>query len=508
MKTKLMTYAAVLCCAMISTAFTACAEKDTPIGANEEAMPDMNPVDQTPTEDALTTKVTTKAYVFEGEYGDIGQKTINRITNRQQGLDSTTMLIVLPGSKYSTLSRSEKRCIIQAYNKGAKILVDHPSLNEMFQIAAFTVMEDSTSTESIESMPNDEEMEMWGFNSSADVFYIDIPVKDALNLTASNRADLTDYEDGLFADEAAKWANTDHTAISMARLQGATTRGYSDLRDVLDAQTDTWVSSISTDYFGKLKDKQTPYTVFTTIYTVHKYENDTDYFLISQTLSGNNNTFWMNEWTQKNYKADFDNKKHDWRMQGFYANNWELENRLTTSGWDDYVKLGDGLTLVKHAPLSTNASVTTSTSTSWSISGQLGTSGGLQLTGGISGSVGTSQTLMDITTVDKCSEGGTCNNNAWWQYTISPWRQVEEKTLKYDFNTPPDAAIHTYSCEQSWMWELKNASRYTKLRLRIDLNLELFRTLVRNPFIAYCGVENAHVWRYRMFDLKLPKHSK
>lgn len=498
----------VFCFVMISTVFTSCSVKDTPIASEEETIPDMNPIDLTPTEDALTTKITAKAYVFEGEYGNIAKKMINRITNRQQELDSTTMLIVFPGDKYSTLSVSERKHIIMAYNKGAKIMVDRPSLNEMFQIAASTILEDSTSTVSDDTAPNDEKEEMWGFNSSEDVFHIDIPVKDSLDLSAYNRADLTGYEDGLFADEAAKWVNTDHAAVAMARIQEVSTRGYSDLKDVLDAQTDTWVASISTDRFGKIKDKQTPYTVFTSIYSVHKYENDTDYFLISQTLSGNNNTFWQSEWSEKDYKADFDSKKHDWRMQGFYANNWTLENRIVTGGWSDYLKLSDGLTLVKHAPYSTNASTTTSTSTSWSISGQLGTSGALQITGGISGSVGSSQTLMDITTVDKCSEGGTCNNNAWWQYTIDPWRQIKEHTFKYSFITPPDAAIHTFSCEQSWMWELKNASRYTKLRLRIDLNLELFRTLVRNPFIAYCGVENAHVWRYRMFDLKLPKHSK
>lgn len=502
-----MTLAAALCCTVISTVFTSCSEKDDPIEAEEEAMPDIDPVDTTPTEDALTTTTNAKAYVFEGEYGDIAKKMINRITNRQQKLDSTAMLIVFPGNKISTLSQSEKRGIIVAYNKGAKILVDRPSISEMFWIAASAVLEDSTSTVSAESVPNDEEKEMWGFNFSSDVFYIDIPVKDTLDLSVSNRADLTDYEDGLFADEAAKWVNTDHDALSMARLQEASTRGSSELKDVLDAQTDTWVVPVSMGCFGKLSGKQTPYTVFTTIYSVHKYDNDTDYFLINQILSGNNNTFWLSEWTEKDYKAEFDDKKHDWRMQGFYANNWELENRVTTGGWDDYVKLGDGLTLVKHAPYSTNASTTTSTSTSWNIGGQLGT-GGANLEGGISGSVGSSQTMMDITTVDKCGEGTTCSNNAWWQYTIDPWRQVEEGTFKYYFITPPDAAIHTYSCEQSWLWELRNASHYTSLSLRVDFNMDLFRTLIRNPFKIYRGYESGHVWKAHMFNIKLPNRSK
>jgi hypothetical protein len=290
----------------------------------------------------------------------------------------------------------------------------------------------------------------------------------------------------------------------MARLKGTSTRGNSELKDVLDAQTDTWVIPVSTNYFNKLKEKKTPYTVFTTIYSVHKYENDTDYFLISQTLSGNNNTFWLGEWTQKDYKADFDSRKHNWRIQGFYANNWEMENRMTTGGPNDYVRLSDGLTLVKHAPYSTNASTTTSTSTSWNIGGQLGTSGA-NLQGGISGSVGSSQTLMDITTVDKCGEGETCNNNAWWQYTIDPWRQIKEM-ITLSFVSPPDAATHTFSCEQSWLWELRNASHYTNLKLRIDFNMELYRSLLRNGIISHYGYEGAHVWQYHMLDINLPNH--
>ncbi len=153
-----MTLAAVLCCAMTTMVFTACTETDNPVVAEEEEMPDIEPVDNTPKNDVMTTTTATKAYVFDGEYGDIGNKLINRLTNRQQELDSTTMLIVFPGNKINTLSQSEKNHIIKAYNKGAKILVDRPSRDEMIWIAYVAVIEDSTAIDPVKSVPDDEEV--------------------------------------------------------------------------------------------------------------------------------------------------------------------------------------------------------------------------------------------------------------------------------------------------------------------------------------------------------------
>ena len=506
MKKLFMTFAAGLCIAMTAMVSTSCSDKDETQNPVEEEMTDTEPVDNTPTADVMTTKTNAKAYVFEGDYGDIGKKVLTRIANRQSEVDSTTKLIFIPAEKYATLSKAEKDSITVAYKHGAKILVDRPSASEMM-LMAFSIPDGSAITTVPESKPNDEAVEMWGFNLSSDVFGMDIPVNDSTDTSAANRAVLTDYEEGLFADEAAEWVNTDQNTVVQTRMAGAATRTNTELSSILDAQTDTWVVSVSTDYFQKLKDKQTPYTVFTTIYAVHKFSTDTDYYLIDQTLTGNNRSFWFGEWTQKNYKADGDGGKHNWRMQGFYANKWALENRVTTGGWNNYVKLDDGLTLVKHAPLSTNESTTTSTSTSWNISGSLGNSGG-SFTGGISGSVGSSQTLMDISTVDMCLGGETCQNNAWWQYTIDPWRQVKEGTFKYSFNAPPKSATETFMCEQSWLWELKNASRYNNLYLRIDFCMEFYRTLIRNPFTAYARYENSYSWYGHRIKITLPKRTE
>lgn len=501
-----MTFAAGLCIAMTAMVSTSCSDKDETQNPVEEEMTDTEPVDNTPTADAMTTKTNAKAYVFEGDYGDIGKKVIARITNRQSEVDSTTKLIFIPAEKYVTLSKAEKDSIAVAYNHGAKILIDRPSFDEIMFMAV-SVITGTTPADVPGTEPNDELVEMGGFDISSNLFGMDIPVNDSTDTSAANRAVLTDYEEGLFADEAAEWVNTDQNTVAQTRMAGAATRTNTELNSILDAQTDTWVVSVSTDYFQKLKDKQTPYTVFTTIYAVHKFSTDTDYYLIDQTLTGNNRSFWFGEWTQKNYKADGDGGKHNWRMQGFYANKWALENRVTTGGWNNYVKLDDGLTLVKHAPLSTNESTTTSTSTSWNISGSLGNSGG-SFTGGISGSVGSSQTLMDISTVDKCLGGETCKNNAWWQYTIDPWRQVKEGTFKYSFNAPPKSATETFMCEQSWLWELKNASRYNNLYLRTDFNIEFYRTLIRNPFVCYARYENAHSWYAHRIKITLPKRTK
>lgn len=496
--------AAALCCIAAATVSVSCSDKDDTSNAEEE-MTDTEPVDKTPTEDAMTTVTDAKAYVFEGSYGDIGQKVLARVKNRQQGIDKDTKLIVIPGEKYVTLTNEQRGDIIAAYNNGAKILVDRPSAQETMLIGMYIPL-GITSVVETETAPNDEAVEMWGFNLSSDMFTMDITLKDSTDTSAANRAVLDGYEEGLFADEAAEWVNTDQNTAVKASMPRAAKRAGTQLSGILDAQTDTWVASVSTNYFGKLKDKQTPYVVFTTIYAVHKFQDDRDYYLIDQTLTGNNRTFWMGEWTQKNYKADDDGGKHNWRMQGFYANNWGLENRMTTGGWDDYVKIGDGLTLVKHSPASTNASTTTSTSTSWSVGGELGT-GGASITGGISGSVGSSQTLMDISTEDKCMNGTTCGNNAWWLYTIDPWRQVKEK-MKCYFVDPPTAAIQTFTCEQSWLWQLDNASRYKELYLRTDFNIELYRTLIRNPFVCYARWENAHVWNVHQFKIDLPKRTK
>ncbi len=502
-----MTSAAALCIAMAAMVSTSCSDSndDAQNPVEEEEMTDTEPVDNTPTVDAMTTKTNAKAYVFEGDYGSIGKKVLARVTNRQSEVDSTTELIFIPAEKYATLPKAVKESVAVAYKHGAKILVDRPSASEMM-LMAFSIPDGSALTTVPESKPNDEAVEMWGFNLSSDVFGMDIPVNDSTDTSAANRAVLTDYEEGLFADEAAEWVNTDQNTVAQTRMAGAATRTNTELSSILDAQTDTWICSMSTDYFYKLKNKQTPYVVFTTIYAVHKFSTDTDYFLVDQTITGNNSTFWLGEWTQKDYKADGDGKTHKWKMQGFYANNWEVNNWVTMNGWRDSVTITDGLRLTKHAPASTNASTTTSTSTSWNIGGELGSSGA-GLTGGISGSVGSSQTMMDISTVDKCMKDDT-KNNARWEYTIDPWRQIRENTFTYSFIEPPKAAIETFTSEQSWLWELQNASRYKELYMRSDFVFQIYRTLIKNSKLVSryecCGKTG---WLH-FIKINLPKRTK
>jgi hypothetical protein len=513
MKKKIFTFATAICIAMAAVVSTSCSDDDdNNQNALEEEMTETEPVDNTPTADAMTTKTDAKAYVVNGDFGNIGKKFIARISNRQSKIDRTTELIFLPAEKYATLSQEDKDSITVAYKHGAKILVDRPSTSEMM-LMAFSIPDGSALSTVPESTPNDEAVEMWGFNLSSDVLGMDIPVNDSTDVSANNRAVLSDYEEGLFADEAAEWVNTDQNAVAQARMAGAATRANTDLNGILDAQTDTWIVSVSTDGFDELKDKQTPYTVFTTIYAVHKFSTDTDYYLIDQTLTGNNSTFWLGEWKKKDYKAKGDGGKYDWRVQGFYANNWELENFVSKEEGTNEVKLSDGLTLVKHAPLSTNASTTTSTSTSWNIGGNLGVTGSgpsIGLSGGISGSVGSSQTLMDISTVDKCMKGESFQNNAWWEYTIDPWRQKKEEWNGYEFVLPPKSSTETFMCEQSWLWELKNASQYDKLYLWTELNIELYRTLVRNPsiFKSQCRYECEDFCDYRPIKINLPNRKQ
>ncbi len=498
--------AAILCFITMAAVGIACSDNDdAKTAVEEEEMTDTEPDETPPTEDALTTKTNVKAYVFDGTYGNIGKKVLARITNRQSEIDSTTQLIFMPADKYATLSRPELDRINAAYNNGTKILVDRPTIDEMTQMA-YSLLFGPSSELNAETAPNDEEREMWGISLSPDVFVMDIPLNDSTDTSAANRAVLTNYEEGLYADAAANWVNTDQNASAQTRMQVAATRANASLSDILEAQTETWVASVSAQRFDRLRGKQAPYVVFTAVYAVHKFSTDTDYFLVDQTLSGNNSTFWLGEWKQKSYEADFDNSRHNWRMQGFYVNNWELDNCMTIGDTRHYVTLSDGLTLVKHSPVSTNASITTSTSTSWNIGGDIG-SNGASFTGGISGSVGSSQTLMDISTVDKCMKKTTCENNAWWQYTIDPLRQIK-KSLKFSFRKPPKAAIETFQCEQSWLWELKNASRYDDLYLCTNFKAQFFRTLIRNPFICYAGYENGTCWNDHSFKISLPKRSK
>lgn len=514
MKKTFMTFATALCIAMAAGVSTSCSDDEVSKNPLEEEMTETEPVDDTPTTDVMTTKTNAKAFVVDGDFGSIGKKFISRITNRQSKIDRTTELIFLPADKYATLSQAEKDSITVAFKHGAKVLVDRPSVSER-KLIALSVPDASESTTAPNTKPNDEAVEMWGFNHSFDVFGMDIPVNDSTDMSANNRAVLSDYEEGLFADEAAEWVNTDQNAVAQTRTAGAATRANTDLSGVLEAQTDTWIISVSTDYFDKLANKQTPYTVFTAIYAVHKFSTDTDYYLIDQTMTGNNSTFWLGEWKQKDYKAAGDDSEHNWRMQGFYANNWQLNNFVTTSGWLNEVKLSDGLTLVKHAPLSTNASTTTSTSTSWNIGGNLGvnsTGPTAGFSGGISGSVGSSQTLIDISTVDKCMKGdlieGDPQNNAWWEYAIDPWRQVKEEINGYEFVSPPKSATETFMSEQSWLWELKNASKYNSLYLRTDFSVKIYRTLVRNPFLMHRAYESDCFWREHLLKIDLPNRTE
>lgn len=135
-------------------------------------------------------------------------------------------------------------------------------------------------------------------------------MNDTIDTSAANRATLTDYQKGLFADQAVAWVNIDQVATAKARQRSVARRvdQGTDMSNLLGSQTDTWVTSVSAgrEDFNNIKDKHTPYTIFTTIYAVHRSDDDTDYFLIDQTMTGNNSVFWLGEWSQKDYKAGFD----------------------------------------------------------------------------------------------------------------------------------------------------------------------------------------------------------
>lgn len=509
MKKFFVVLAPVFSCLIIMALCASCSDNDV-AQPTEENLENTEPVDKTPTTDAMTTTTNAKAYVFGGKYGGIGDRIIDRLNNRQTELDGSVKLILISAEKFASLSGDELTKVCDAFGNGAKIIVDRPSPSEIKAIHE-TVTSDGQYETPDASTPNDEVEEVWGFNSTLDYLWVDIPVNDTIDTSAANRATLTDYQKGLFADQAVAWVNIDQVATAKARQRSVARRvdQGTDMSNLLGSQTDTWVTSVSAgrEDFNNIKDKHTPYTIFTTIYAVHRSDDDTDYFLIDQTMTGNNSVFWLGEWSQKDYKAGFDDAPHNWRLQGYYANNWWLDNCITKGDWDNKVTLDDGLALVSHSPLSANESTTTSTSTSWSISGNVGNTGG-SFSAGISGTVGSSQTLMDISTVDKCMADNDCHNNAWWEYVINDSRQIEENTFTFDFRTPPTAAINTFSSEQTWLWELKNASKYDDLWLKTRFQVYLYRTLVRNPFLAYSGHEGSGYSVSHLFRIKLPRPVK
>ncbi len=496
MKKYLITFTIAIFGTLSAMVVTSCG--DNVEHPEEENLTNTSPSITTPTTDALTTKSNVKAYVFEGDYGEVGKKIIDRLTNRQSALDSTAQLYLFTREGFSALSDEEHDIISAACRHGAKVLID--------RYFDPTLFGDS------QSQADDEIEALWGFNNTNDMLFVDTSMKDSLGNTLSNRPDLNDYEYGLYADEATKWINLDQRSLVKSKIRSTASRADSstDMADILQAQTDTWVTSASVNKWSQVKGKSVPYTIFTTIYAVHRFDDDKDYFLCEQTITGNNTPLWKGEWSATNYTAHFDNYSHSWRFQGLYANDWTINNYILNGDYGSTVTLSDGLALVKHSPVSTNGSTTMSTSTTWNITGSLGGTGAIIGTA-ISGTVGSSQTLADIETIDKCMEGDDFgNNNASWQYHIDPMRQIKDETHSYSFNTPPSSAIKTFSCEQTWLYELSNASRYTELTMFMHFYLSYYCTLLRNPFpfFAYSGYERQASTDIHSIRLILPKHTK
>lgn len=502
MKKYFITLVVAVCSMITAMVVTSCSDNND-VNNMEENLPDIEPSIDVPTIDSLLVKTNAKAYVFEGKYGKVGEKLIARLTNRQNQLDSTVKLLIVTAEKFTSLSEDESAIASAAFRNGAKLLVDLTSVKSSEVI-------DSLGQDSliINDIPLPDEKEgLWGLNNNLDYLWVDVPLRDSVDTRADNRIEINDYAQGLFADEVAKWINMDQGAAKKSKMSVAVSRGESnDMKVLLEAQTDTWVTYASAERFSELRNRSTPYTIFTTIYAVHRFDDDKDYYLFDQTVTGNNSPFWIGEWTAKNYKSHFDKSAHDWKIQGFYVNDWSIDNCLLRDN-GRIINLSDGLTLVKHSPATTNGSVTTSTSTSWNIGGSLGTNGPT-LTGGISGTVGSSQTMADISTKNRSMENNS-NNNAGWKYWIDPNRQVDKGVFSCSFRRPPMAATATFSSEQTWLYELNNASQYKALTLSTAFNLAIYRTLERNPFpCMFYGYESVPSVHMHEISLRLPNRTK
>lgn len=470
---------------IISLLAVACRDKkDEPVIDNSTST-----TEALPTADELTETTTLPVAIIGSGFSDVAQAFINRVQQPMSEIGSETKAILVRGVDLDTHLADE--AVRNAIDNGAVLIIDQPTRHEM-EVAIDSIC---TTEDLALSMDNEEHdyhicYDLAALDRNENIYTLnDIFDEDSDTITYA----MTPYLNGLHADPLAAWLNEHYSANASAKslLRAAS----SELSSVMNAQniTKTFTLEPGGNLSYKIKGRQCVFTVSTNIWAAYKFDEDADYYLIEQTIWGNNKNFWIGSWTNGN-----------WSYQGFFLTCALVNNRLTHryAGDGDFLKASDGAQLLNFSPTTTNGQSSTSVSVGWNLGGQVGlstTGPSASVSGGISGSVSDTYTTQDMTITANCGSNDECNNNAEWQFDIKINNMGTTEWGYCKFNTPPALGTNAYKSTQCWLWKVENPKTYTNIKIDTELSFRHAYNSYRNYVFSYSAEIGQFFNNYREY---------
>lgn len=469
---------ALLVMAMMAAA---CSDRDdNPVTTDKDGNAVEVPAKALPTADALTETTNVPVAVLGSSFSDVAQAFVARLKHPIGSLTAEAKAVLVKGSDMA--QHISDIALKEAIKRGVVLIIDQPTCDQL-EAAVDWIYPSKDLDVSMGGEEHDHHIcyDMVALDNHENFYTLnDIFDEDE---DRGSELELTPYLNGLHADPLARWLN-EYAGNETSPARRVTRAASGDLSSLMSAQniTRTYTLKPSGDDASRLEGRQCVFTMSTNIWAVYKFDEDADYYLVEQTVLGNNANFWTGKWTSGK-----------WEHQGFFLSKVIVNNKLFHDldfYHPDYVlKQQDKALLIDYSPTTTQGQRTISVEESWNLGGEIGLiGGGLSggISGGIGGSVGTSYSVEDMTIHALCANDNNCYNNAAWEFVVNSDNYDFSGWSGYSFHTPPLLGTGGYKSAQCWQWKVERPGRYGDIKLIIDLGFDHTQNSFRNKtFTGY-----------------------
>lgn len=471
-------------------------------------VPEENIVEPTPeiTEDQMKVTSDLLTYVFPGEYDEVSECILNRMSNKTTVLTEDVKTVILHNSSISKLQEKDYVDLLEVYANGGNILVVEPTITKWNEfVKDMTDVIDTMTTaypqglyENIYAMVEAEDnfkqssenktiyvsdggekdldehfYDAIGLRSNDTYYIVDLYDKDGVHTEVNLETDqegntgeieekdmdfdeMTEYEYGNIADCAVNWLNKQkiksekHRNVLLSRGSGEV-----DLVKLSQAQNFTYTMVCSSPKIDNLQQRQVTGEVHYDIWTFNDLKTHEDYYLIHEAITQHNGELKCeSEKDEKWMTSSYEGKK-GLKFYGPYMDYIMSEPELQlTNGSSGTVSLSNV------SPTTTESSSSTTTALSVNFNGQAGY--GIAAVGtGIDFSESWTSNTNDL--VIRYNGKGACPT---WKYSVNDAKCYEYWFWVYH-TLAPMISKNTCIVNNSWIWKVKNPKGKFTLKSRV-----------------------------------------
>lgn len=458
----------IMMCLLWETAgMVAC--KDDDHTKTEIEGPEDNSV-ELPVEDQMRFTTEVPVTILGSGFSQVVESFVARTKNTLTKITPETRVILFKGEDVYNFDSETFKQMEEAYDRGVILAIDQPKEHHILHLALKLLAPDLETGFSGEEHDepfvdflayNSKYMKEYSLNDIFDDDPIDYEVKvtdengnvttDTETIEGGEEQTLTPYMKGLYADEICKWMNryADGEVATRKVALGGLSRGGEQL---LKAQIYSYTYNITFND-EKLKGKSNPYTVTYSIYGVYSYDQDKDYYMVDNEITGSNEGLWLGQ---------------GGGYQGYALSELYSDSKLINLDNNKYLKREDGCILMNYSPSGTDNATSVTVESGYDFGGSLGLcglAGAASISGGASWSTSHTVTLPDVTIeAHSMHDGSGVDTNARWIYKFhlgNPhWTNFWE--TKWDYGNIPNASKYSFTTHQSWIWQIDKPKQYKK----------------------------------------------